>query len=161
MFTHRPVMDSDLDVIVTFPQSVRELFNIFPAATYPLTVEQLKKAVAARQDSTVILQDCEIVGFANFYAVKSGVSCGIGNLIVNPTRRGQGVGEFLTRTMIEKAFNDHAVPTVFVSCFADNFAGLLLYTKIGFTPFAVDSVKTPDGNIIPRIQFRLERTART
>jgi len=42
--SHRPVEEPDLASIVAFVQSDRELFNIFPAATYPFTVQQLRGA---------------------------------------------------------------------------------------------------------------------
>ena len=141
-----------------FPQTKKELFNIFPAAVYPLTVEQLRKAVDSRFESTVILQGGTVVGFANYYSLKPGISCAIGNLIVKPDMRGRGVGRFLTQTMIDIAFAKYAVATVFISCFSDNFAGLLLYTKLGFTPLSIDSAKDPEGRVIPRVNLHMQRT---
>ena len=156
MLAHRPVRESDLPQIVEFVQSARELFDIYPAATYPFTVDQLKQTIVAGFESTVILQDNDIVGFANFYALKAGDWCGIGNLIVCPDKRNQGVGTYLVRTMINIAMTKHKVKTISISCFADNFASLMLYTKLGFKPEAIDSMPAPDGNGIPRINFKLE-----
>ena len=157
MLRYRAVREADLHDVVSFPQSAKELFNIFPAASYPLTIEQLKKAVDTRFESTVVLHGQEVVGFANYYSLKQAVSCVIGNLIVRPNRRRCGIGEYLTRTMVEIAFAKYSVDTVFISCFSDNFAGLLLYAKVGFVPVSVDSVKDPDGRIIPRVKFQLGR----
>lgn len=56
MLTHRGAREADRPAIVAFPQNRKELFHIFPAATCPLTVEQLRKAVETRFGSTVVLQ---------------------------------------------------------------------------------------------------------
>jgi hypothetical protein len=40
---------------------------MFPKASYPLTIDQLKEAIAQRFDSTVVLLDDRVAGFANFY----------------------------------------------------------------------------------------------
>jgi hypothetical protein len=41
---HRPVDPADLPLLCTFPQNARELFFLFPTATYPLTIEPLAAA---------------------------------------------------------------------------------------------------------------------
>jgi ribosomal protein S18 acetylase RimI-like enzyme len=156
MLTHRPVNEFDLKEIAQFPQNSRELFNMFPAGNYPLTVEQLQSAVTKRFESTVILSEEEVVGFANFYSLKDSISCAVGNVIVKPGKRGQGIGEHLTQTMVNIAVSKYSVKNIFISCFSDNFAGLLLYTKLGFKPFSIDSVKDPEGKIVPKINFQLE-----
>lgn len=156
MYTYRNVKDSDLAVICKFPQDKYELFNIYPAGTYPLTAEQLKSAVDSRCDSTVILCDQEIVGFANFYAAKEGYTCGIGNAIVKPSMRSKGVGKFLIRTMVGIAKEKYNVKDVKISCFSNNTAGLLLYTQLGFKPDFIDKVNDPDGNVVARVNFKLQ-----
>ena len=45
---HRPVAEHDLPLIPTFSQSAKELFFLFPAATFPLTVAQLQAAMEGR-----------------------------------------------------------------------------------------------------------------
>jgi ribosomal protein S18 acetylase RimI-like enzyme len=156
MYTYRNANDSDLSLICKFPQDKYELFNIYPAGTYPLTAEQLKLAVDARSDSTVILYDQEIVGFANFYVVEKGLTCSIGNAIVKPSMRGKGVGKFLIRTMIEIAKKKYNVKEVEISCFSNNTTGLLLYTQLGFKPDFIDKATDPDGNVVARINFKLQ-----
>ncbi len=156
MLSHRPVQYADLEEVVRFPQSRRELFNIFPAALHPLTVEQLKKAVDSRFESTVVHDEDEVVGFANYYSFTRGECCAIGNVIVRPERRGKGIGRYLIKTMIEIAVSKYEVKTVYISCFSDNFTALLLYASLGFKPFEIEPVKDFDGNSIPRIRMRLD-----
>ena len=155
MYTYRDVKDSDLAVICKFPQDKYELFNIYPAGNYPLTIEQLRSVVASRHDSTVILCEQEIVGFANFYVAEKGHTCSIGNAIVKPNMRSKGVGKFLIRTMIGIAKKKYDVKDIKISCFNNNITGLLLYTQLGFKPDFIDKRNGPDDNIVVRINFKL------
>ncbi len=67
MLSHRGVHADDVARICSFPQSAEELYFLFPKATYPLTPEQLRRAIEQRFDSTVVLLDDQVCGFANFY----------------------------------------------------------------------------------------------
>ena len=80
-----------------FPQSVQELYFMFPKAQYPLTEEQMHSAISQRLDSKVFSANGEFVGFANFYrAEHDGICCiGIGNVIVASYARGQGVARYI------------------------------------------------------------------
>lgn len=150
---YRPVEPRDLEVISSFPQSVEELFYFFPKATYPLTVHQLEEAVGQRVDSTVVERDGKVVGFANFYRWDGGICC-IGNLVVAPEARGQGVARHLVRTMVGLARSKHNAGEVRVACFSSNTAGLLLYAGLGFVPFAVEERTGPDGARVALIHLR-------
>lgn len=92
--SHKPVETNDLKIICQFPQNAEELFFMFPKAEYPLTVSQLEAVINNRFDSTVVLLNEEIVGFANFYEVKENKYCSIGNVIVNADYRNQGIGRY-------------------------------------------------------------------
>ncbi|WP_237886461.1 GNAT family N-acetyltransferase [Pseudomonas sp. PGPR40] len=135
---HRPVKADDIKTICGFPQNAQELFFMFPKAHYPLTEAQLIAAITQRFDSTVVEIDGAIVGFANFYrAERNGVCC-IGNVIVSPTARGKGVATFIVETMTRLAFERYEANEVQISCFNENTAGLLLYPRLGFVPFAIE-----------------------
>ena len=134
----RPVEPPDLAVIAAFPQSPEELFFLYPRAFFPLTVAQLAEAVGQRTDSTVVERDGQVVGFANFYRWETGGICAIGNVIVAPSVRGQGVASALISHLVELAFGKHQAAEVRISCFHRNLAGLLLYPKLGFAPFAIE-----------------------
>jgi GNAT superfamily N-acetyltransferase len=149
VLSHREARAEDVPLVCTFPQGADELFFLFPKATWPLTPDQLARAMAQRFDSTVVLLDGEPTGFANFYVRERGGACAIGNVVVAPHARGRGVGGYLVETMIGKAVRDHAATEVRISCFNGNVAGLLLYPKLGFVPCAVE----------PRVDQRGERVA--
>lgn len=155
LLQHRHVSDSDLQVICSFPQGEEELFYFYPKAMYPLTPEQLQIAIRQRSDSTVVECNGVVVGFANFYRWHNGTCC-IGNVVVAPSARGKGVAQFLIQTMIDLASIEHLATCVEISCFNHNAAGLMLYTKLGFEPFAIEERKDPDGRRVALIHMRLE-----
>ena len=159
MSAHRPVQAADIPIICQFPQSAEELFFLFPKATYPLTPEHLQGAIDQRFDSTVVLWEGRPVGFANFYICKPGEECHIGNVIVDPQMRGKGVGRYLIQTMIDIAFGKHAVQEVHISCFHRNGAGLLLYAKMGFKPFAIEERQDHLNQRIALIKLRMCKQA--
>ena len=157
--THRPVEEKDIQFICGFPQSEDELFFLFPKATFPLIPSQLQDAIAHRSDSTVAELGGEVVAFANFYRWEVGGCCSIGNVIVSPAARGRGVGRYLIEQMIAFAFSKHQAAEVTVSCFNQNVAGLLLYSKLGFQPYAIEERKDKKGNQVALIHMRLSRNA--
>jgi ribosomal protein S18 acetylase RimI-like enzyme len=154
MLRHRPVLKKDLQSICSFPQGKEELFYFYPKAVYPLTPEQLQIAIDQRSDSTVVERDGAVVGFANFYRWEGG--CCIGNVVVAPFARGQGVAKYLIQTMIALADTKHSAATVEISCFNKNTTGLLLYKKLGFQPFDIEERKDPDGKRTALIHMRYQ-----
>ena len=159
LLSHRHVRPADVPCICAFPQSAEELFYLFPKATFPLTPEQLQRAIDQRFDSTVVLRSGEVVGFANFYLREKGGACAIGNVVVAPATRGQGVGRYLIETMAAKALREHEAREVRISCFNGNVAGLLLYAKLGFLPYGVERRLDPAGSRVALVHMRLAREA--
>ncbi|HOM30266.1 MAG TPA: GNAT family N-acetyltransferase [Deltaproteobacteria bacterium] len=156
ILTHRPVNEKDIPIVCGFPQSEEELFFLFPKATYPLTPAQLKDAIEQRSDSTIVEVDGVVAGFANFYKWELGGRCSIGNVIVSPSSRGQGVGRYLIECMIELAISKHQAKEVSISCFHKNVIGLLLYSKLGFKPFEVEERRDNYGNRVALIHMLLQ-----
>ncbi len=154
LLTHRPVDQEDIQVICSFPQSEDELFFLFPKAKFPLTSSQLQEAIARRSDATVVELGGKVVAFANFYHWEAGGRCSIGNVIVSPEARGRGVARYLIEQMIGLAFSNHQATEVTISCFHLNVAGLLLYPKLGFQPYAVEERQDKKGNRVALIHMR-------
>lgn len=158
MLTHRLVQTGDIPLICQFPQSEQELYFLFPKASYPLTVKQLQDAVNQRYDSTVVLQDTRVVGFANFYICEPEGKCAIGNVVITPEARGHGVGRYLIETMIQIAITKHKAKEIQISCFNQNVAGLLLYQKLGFRPFAIEGRVDKQGKRVALIHMKFLRS---
>lgn len=159
VLTHRPVDEKDVPLICGFPQSEDELFFLFPKAAFPLAPSQLRDAIARRSDSTVVELDGDVVAFANFYRCEPGGRCSIGNVIVAPSARGRGVGRYLVERMVDRAFSGHRAAEVTISCFNRNVAGLLLYARLGFHPYAVEERRDRHGNRAALVHLRLPRDA--
>lgn len=156
IYSYRNVSESDLGIISNFPQNAEELFFMFPKAEYPFTLSQLKTAVGNRFDSTVALRDEEVVGFANFYEIKENQHCSIGNVIVNPKFRNQGIGEFLIKTMENIGIEKYNISEMHLSCFNTNTNGILLYSKLGYKPYAVEKWIDKENKPIALIELKRE-----
>lgn len=154
--SHRPIKISDFGKIRQLPQNKEELFFMFPKADYPLSVEQLGTVVENRSDSTVILLDKEIVGFANFYEVKENDYCSIGNVIVSSYFRNKGIGKYLIETMESIALKKYNVREMHISCFNTNTKGILLYSKLGYIPYEVEERLDKDGRKVVLIKMKRE-----
>ncbi len=132
---------------------------MFRNPTFPLTPEALSNSIRGREESTVVLTGETVAGFANFYGCIPGESCSIGNVIVDPAQRGKGVAKFLIETMIEIAVEKYRARAIKLVCFNHNTIGLLLYTKLGFKPFAIEERADPNGKRIAAIRMVLSAEA--
>ena len=132
---HRTICEADLAEVCKMPQSAEELFFMFPKANYPLTVEELGASIMKRWDSTVVLLQDRIVGFANFYEL----DCSIGNIIVDLQYRNKGIAKYLIESMEQIAKNKYNVVEIHLSCFNQNTKGILLYYQLGYKPYDIES----------------------
>jgi len=150
---HRPATVTDLADIVTFAQSAQELFFAYPKANWPLSIGQLAASMAERRDSTVVLLDGRVAGFANFYQWQHGDFCALGNVLVAPWARGQGVAHYLVAAMEQLAREHYKATRMKVSCFNANSAGLLLYPKLGYQLDGIVERRDPQGARVALVQF--------
>lgn len=157
MLTHRPLADADIPRICTFPRDARELYFLFPRASWPLTPEQVRASLAERRDPTVVLSDGTVVGYANFATFDEGRSASLGNVSVAPDVRGTGVAKHLVHAMMDSAFGHHGLPELVLRCFNTNTPALLLYGKLGFVPVAVEERTAPWGERIALFTMRMGR----
>lgn len=153
-YIFRPVQRDDVPVICSFARSADEAFFFFPKCTFPVTPQQLIDAIAARSDSSVVVEDGEVLAFANFYQWEQGGTCSLGNVLVAPGARGRGVARYLVQQMMDIARNRHQAREMKVSCFNHNTAGLLLYPALGFVPFGIEERKDFSGNRVALVQMK-------
>jgi RimJ/RimL family protein N-acetyltransferase len=158
MFVHRPLEEKDIPFICDMPQSIDELFYMFPKAVFPLTPEQLNESIAQRSDNTVIELDGQVVGFANFSRYDFRGRCSMGNVIIDPRFRAKGVGRYMIGCMMELAFGKHEAAELTASCFNHNVPGLLFYPKLGFKPFAIEERLDKKGARVALIHLKLPRS---
>lgn len=136
--SHRTVEVSELKKLCQLPKDEEELFFMFPKAEYPLTESQLESSINSRFDSTVILFNDIIVGFANFYEVKKSQYVSIGNVVVDANYRNLGIGKYLIQAMEQIAIEKYDVSELHLSCFNTNTKGILLYSKLGYIPYEIE-----------------------
>lgn len=154
LLSHRPAQADDLDAVVGFVHNADELFFAFPRAHWPLTRAQLADSCATRQGSTLALLDGRPAGFANFYQCQPGAFCALGNLMIAPWARGQGVAQYLIGVMERLAARDFQARELQASCFNQNAAGLLLYARLGYAVSGVVERQRHQGERVALVQFR-------
>lgn len=151
--TSRPVQPDDMPAICGFPTSLEEVSFMFRNPVFPMPQQMLEAAIKQREASTVVLLHGAVAGFANFYDCKFGESCAIGNVIIDHKQRGKGIARFLVETMAGIARTDYQAKRLNLVCFNRNIGGLLLYTKMGFTPYAIEERQDPEGARIAAIRM--------
>ncbi|WP_375591900.1 GNAT family N-acetyltransferase [Chitiniphilus eburneus] len=129
----RPARPDDLDRVCHWSTDAETLYFMFPTARFPLTRAQLEQAVAQRHAASVLTVDDEPAGFANFITLGAGLPATLGNVIVDPARRHQGVGRALVDAMCRLAWRQGAVD-IHATCFDRNTPALAMYQQLGFTP---------------------------
>ena len=123
----------------------KEFFLIYPNGSYPMTVEQLQELASIRSDLTVACTNDRIIGFANLYNLKPKQYVFVGNVVISPAHRGQGLGKKITQHMMNLAFCQYNLPQVRISVFCNNTPALLLYTQLEFEPYAIEAREDPNG----------------
>lgn len=155
LYSFRRATHADLAEILQFPLNRTELFYFFPSATYPLTLKQLKQHLSTRYEATIMLQGDQIVGFANFYNVQNQNIAFIGNVIIKPKKRRQGLGKKLLQTMIRTGFRQLQLKEIHLSCYKQNTSALLFYTHLGFKPYAIETRPDPEKQPAELIHLRI------
>ncbi|MES9924510.1 MAG: GNAT family N-acetyltransferase [Candidatus Thiodiazotropha endolucinida] len=147
--------NSHFEGILTLISSPEELYLIYPSGSWPFDRAQLEKLVRERRDFTVVLDNKQVIGFANLYTSIAGDRYFIGNLVISDAYRGKGIGRRLVRHMCDRIFDRYA-STVYISVFTDNTPALLLYASLGFMPYDIERRTTPNGDSAALLHMRLD-----
>ncbi len=158
MFLHRDTLISDLPFICELPRNERELFYMFPSASYPLKVEQMREILKRREAHTTFFYDDKIVGYANIYGYEDEKIPYIGHVILSSEYRGRGLGKKMIEVMIEKAENLYKNDKIRIAVINENTHAFLLYMKLGFSPFKVSLRFDKKGD--PKVLVLMERNIR-
>ncbi|MBB6732383.1 GNAT family N-acetyltransferase [Cohnella zeiphila] len=157
MFEHRPLEETDLETISSFPQTAEELFYIGPRFEFPLTPEQIRGMLEGRTNPTVVvdsLQGNRPVAYANLYDHNpEDSSCWLGNVIVSDEYRGRGAAEHLIGAMEDAARNGHGLRRLKLYCHNPNTRALIFYCKIGFRPCGAKTIVNREGQKIVAVEM--------
>jgi len=134
----RPATTDDYQQIVKLIKTKEDLFLVYPKGSFPFTLEQLCALASSRLDFTVVAQNNRIIGFANLYNFKPEESVFIGNVIIDSSFRGKGLGKNLVLYMLELIKQKYQLPEIKISVFNSNTAALLLYSQLGFMPYQIE-----------------------
>lgn len=156
---YRKALTEDFDNICKLIKSQEELFLVYPSGKFPLTVDQLKELAEVRKELTVITDGTKIIGFANFYNYRQNESAFIGNVVIDESYRGQGLGKEIVTYMLRQAFDKYHLPEVKISVFSNNSPALLLYSGFGFTPYEIEERKDENGKRVALIHMRIKRNS--
>lgn len=158
MYSFCSAQQSDLEQIVDFCLNKTELFYFSPSAAYPLTLEQLERQLSREHASIVMLENDLVVGFANFCNVEKHNIAFIGNVIIKPEKRKQGLGEKLLLQMINNGFIKLQLKEIHLSCYQDNISALSFYKKIGFKAYAKEDRLDLNKQQTQLIHLRIKNT---
>lgn len=129
--------EEHFEQIARLVASSEELFLTSPNSSFPWTADQLKHLSESRKNFTVCLVDGEVAAFASLYDVLEGEFAFIGNVIVGRHFRKNGIGKALVEHMCELCrWRYKAVPHL--SVFASNTRALVMYSDMGFLPYAIE-----------------------
>ena len=149
----RPTELKDLHQIVKFPTSREELFFISPSSQYPYTHEQLLKLFHLRKSWVAEIEN-KTVAYGNFVSIEAQGDVVIGNIMVEPSQRNKGIGTQLLEHMEQHAKHKYDAVTSVVRCFNLNNSALVVYHKLGFTPYSTELKEFIDGKSIVLIDLK-------
>lgn len=145
---------ADYEAICKLVPTEQELFLVYPRGVYPFTVDQVKHLSEVRKELTVVVDGQNIVGFANLYDFNDQVSAFIGNVVIDRSFRGRGIGKKLVSHMRNTAFLKYGLKEVHISVFSDNTLALLLYSKLGFIPYSIEEKRNYNDQKVALIHMK-------
>jgi RimJ/RimL family protein N-acetyltransferase len=153
----REAFEKDYQEICDLIKSETDLFMVYPAGTFPLDVDQLHGLSKERKDLTVIVNNSEVIGFANFYNYVATESAFVGNIVVKNGLRGKGLGRKIVSHMLNLAFNKHRLQEVHLSVFSHNTKALFLYSSFGFRPYGIEERRDRVNKRAALLHMKLSR----
>ncbi len=153
----RPAVEEDYPAIGGLVTSQEELFFVYPRGNYPLDVGQIRILARKRQELTVAIVKGKVVGFTNLYDMEVKHQAFIGNVIIEKTLRGCGIGRKMIGVMLERCFEKYRLSKVNISVFSHNIPALVLYSRLGFTPVELEERQDFSGQKTVMIHMTLPR----
>ncbi len=121
-------------VVAGWVPSDDDLFWLAPGTAPPLTSDKVSGWTTHRDNPLLLCQteDRSVVGYAELNPLpRQPADLWIGHLIVDPSRRGQGLGQVLTRRLLQAAFARWGARRVCLVVFPENAAAVQCYLRCG------------------------------
>ncbi|MDO8629584.1 MAG: GNAT family N-acetyltransferase [Phycisphaerales bacterium] len=145
-------------VVVGWVWTEDELRRLAPSTPPPLTAEKVSKWRKVGGEAFVAFEDgdsCPVAyGELNPMRYESG-HVWLGHVIVDPARRGMGIGRRFVESLLHEAFFERAARKVSLIVFPDNTAAVRCYESIGFCRAGEEHHRFATGGPLQRL-LRLE-----
>lgn len=155
----RSIVEDDFQAVCELIPSEEELFLVYDRGKFPLTVAEVAKLVERRMDPIVMVCRGAVVGFACYYNYQEGRSVFIGNIVIDRSVRGQGLGKRIVTYMIDRAFSLLNLQSVRLHVYNRNLPALLVYNGLGFQPYAMKVQRDYKGEPVIFLSLGLRRDA--
>lgn len=133
----RPVRDGDAAIVAGFATSAAESLAWCSEPTPPAPDTVIGWARADGVEGMVLVDVLDRpVAYGELWVDDDEAEVELAHLIVDPLRRGRGVGRHLTRLLAERARHHHDLVVMRVA--PDNLAALRCYRAAGFVDVAAD-----------------------
>lgn len=172
MIDLRPLDNDDLQALLKWISSEEEL-RIWsgPGFRWPLDTCQLQAYLEESKSghrllwSAVTIQDRILVGHASLALQAEGSVGRLGRIVIDPARRGEGLGRALVTAAVAAGFTKTWIHTMTLGVYRHNTPARRLYESLGFvaTQTKIASVTVGDqpwDSIemqLPRLRFGLHR----
>lgn len=131
--TMRPAHERDAGQIVALLASPQDLRQVSPDEEYPLDERTVQHWIRSRAAGHVLIERGRVVAYAELVQDSNVVGrLWIGHMMVDPQRRGLGLGQRLVAGLLEIARDELRVREVAISAFIDNPRALQCYRSVGF-----------------------------
>jgi len=152
----------DAQVLLQWVRTPLDLRWLAPNTSWPLTEEKIL-AWTARGGEALVLRstlDDSMIGYGEVNAFEGrGRETWLGHIIIDPAKRGSGLGFELTCELLRHTFVVREASRVSLIVFPDNAAAVNCYLRAGFQVVRTERHRPADSNELLSL-VRLELTAR-
>jgi ribosomal-protein-alanine N-acetyltransferase len=120
--------------VVSWVRSPREAFWLAPRTTLPLTAEKVRRWAGPGRSPFMLItsDDPEPLAYGELNELRRRRDeYWLGHLIVDPRRRGRGLGRQLTQMLLHQAFQIRHARRVSLVVFPQNLAAIATYRAVG------------------------------
>ena len=129
--------EGDADCMLGWVKTPADLHRLAPKTSWPLTVEKIMGWSTPGCEAYVLRQasgrSAGVIGYGevNWLPGARGQAW-LGHIIVDPARRGRGLGCLLVQDLLEQAFYQRQAKSVCLIVFPDNKPAVECYRRVGF-----------------------------
>lgn len=150
---------SDAVTIAGLVQSAEDLRQVSPLEVYPLDQATVLHWLMKRDAGYVLEDRGEVIAYGELVPDKDETDrLWIGHMIVNPRRRGLGLGQRLVHELVRVAEHEREAREVAISAFADNPRALRCYEACGFIRVEQERI---EGRMLVGMRLRFASRKRT